>query len=67
MYYFIVISQKTEMIKKEGYTTSSMYDSIGGHAHTKLRSPYALSTRPTVGQNLFELTYGSGNAAFLRE
>ena len=27
------------------------YSSTGGQAQTRLRSPYALSTRPTAGQN----------------
>lgn len=43
------------------------YSSIGGQAQTRLRSPYALSTRPTAGQNLRSRTHGSGNAARSRE
>jgi hypothetical protein len=31
--------------------TYASYISIGGHVQTKLRSPNALSTRPTVVQN----------------
>lgn len=32
---------------------------------TRLRSPYTLSIRPTVGQNLVEeLTQGAGNAVW---
>jgi protoporphyrinogen oxidase len=42
-------------------------DRIGGHVHTKWRSPYALSTRPTCGQNLLSFTHGAGNAPCSRE
>lgn len=36
------------------YSSSlSMYASIGGQEHTRLRSPHTLSTRPTCGQNLW--------------
>ncbi len=37
------------------------YAAIGGHVHTRFRSPYGLSTRPTAGQNLCSLTHASGN------
>src|SRR4051812_15513365 len=46
-----------------GYT----YSAIGGHAHIRLRSPYGLSIRPTLGQCLCARTNGSGNAACSRE
>ncbi len=36
------------------------YDSIGGHEHTRLRSPNALSTRPTYGQNFRSRVNGVG-------
>src|SRR5687768_8596689 len=35
-----------------GSAMRQLYDSIGGQEHTRLRSPYALSTRPTGGQYL---------------
>ena len=41
--------------------------SIGGQAHIRLRSPYGLSIRPTLGQNFAARTNGSGNAACSRE
>lgn len=41
----------------------SMYDSMGGHVHTRLRSPCTLFTRPTEGQNLLALDQGAGKAA----
>src|SRR5437868_4614958 len=43
------------------------YSAIGGHEHIRLRSPYGLSIRPTLGQCLFARTNGSGNAACSRE
>src|SRR6478672_13159287 len=43
------------------------YSSIGGQEQIKLRSPYGLSIRPTLGQCLFARTNGSGNAACSRE
>ena len=45
------------------YASTAIYTSMGGHVHTRLRSPYTLSIRPTVGQNLVEeFTQGAGNA-----
>src|SRR4029434_10519557 len=38
-----------------------------GHEQKRLRSPYGLSMRPTLGQNLFARTNGRGNAASSRE
>src|SRR3954471_643992 len=43
------------------------YSSIGGQEQIKLRSPYGLSIRPTLGQCLLARTNGSGNAACSRE
>jgi hypothetical protein len=43
------------------------YSSIGGQEQTRLRSPKALSTRDTAGQNFRSRTHGAGNAAFSRE
>ena len=43
------------------------YSSIGGQEQIRLRSPYGLSIRPTLGQCLFARTNGSGNAACSRE
>ena len=37
-----------------------LYELIGSHAHTRLRSPYGLSTRPTLGQNLKSRSHGAG-------
>src|SRR6185437_33074 len=39
------------------------YSSTGGHAHTRFRSPNALSTRATAGQNFHSRVHGAGNAA----
>ena len=36
------------------------YASIGGQMQIRLRSPYGLSMRPTLGQNLLARTHGSG-------
>ena len=36
------------------------YAAIGGQIQIKLRSPYGLSMRPTLGQNLPARTHGSG-------
>ena len=36
------------------------YASIGGQMQIRLRSPYGLSMRPTLGQNLSARTHGSG-------
>ena len=47
------------------YASTAIYTSMGGHVHTRLRSPYTLSIRPTVGQNLVdEFTQGAGNAVW---
>jgi hypothetical protein len=43
------------------------YSSIGKQLQTKFRSPYALSTRLTLGQNFASFTNGSGYAAFCLE
>jgi len=48
------------------YPPTSAYSSIGGHAQTRLRSPDALSMRPTAGQNLCSRVHGAGNAACSR-
>lgn len=40
--------------------TVSSYAPTGGHAHTRLRSPYGLSIRATAGQTLCARTNGSG-------
>ena len=42
------------------------YASIGGHAQTRLRSPYTLSTRATGDQYLRALSDSMGNAACSR-
>src|SRR5438876_359480 len=47
--------------------TASAYASTGGHTHTRLRSPYAPSTRPTDGHTLWRRVDGDGNAARSRE
>ena len=39
----------------------------GGQVHTRWRSPYALSMRPTAGQNLCSRTQSTGYAARSRE
>src|SRR6185312_865500 len=36
------------------------------HEHTRLRSPYADSTRPTAGQNFDSRVHDAGNAALSR-
>lgn len=36
------------------------YSSIGGQAQIRFRSPAALSTSPTAGQNLWTLVQGAG-------
>lgn len=36
---------------------------MGVQLHTKLRSPYALSMRPTEGQNFASRSHGTGQAA----
>src|SRR5204863_8726889 len=41
--------------------------STGGHEHIRFLSPYALSMRPTLGQNFAARTNGSGYAACSRE
>src|SRR5689334_5476473 len=43
------------------------YSSIGGQVHTRLRSPYALSTLATGGQYLCSRSHGAGKAACSRE
>src|SRR5664279_4836854 len=40
---------------------------MGGQLQTRLRSPYALSTRPTGGQYLWTRSQGAGKAACSRE
>ncbi len=43
-----------------GYVEWSAYSATGGQAQTRLRSPWALSMRPTAGQNLSSPTNGRG-------
>lgn len=58
--------------RERGYTgavtlaTYSSYSSMGGHAQTRFRSPYADWIRPTKGQNLFSRC-GWGKATSSRE
>lgn len=47
--------------------SSSMYASIGGHVHTRFRSPNTSSTRLVVGQNLASRVHDAGKAAVSRE
>ena len=49
------------------HDSASTNASIGGHAQIRLRSPYGLSMRATVGQNLASRRYGNGYAACCRE
>ena len=59
-----MLSRAYHNIKGMGkYERTYECTSIGGHVQTRLRSPYTLSIRPTVGQNFVEeLTQGAGNA-----
>lgn len=41
---------------KYSYASELAYSSTGKQLHTRLRSPYALSTRLTLGQNLVSFT-----------
>ncbi len=44
-------------------SAASEYSATGAQVHTRLRSPYTLSTRFTGGQNFAAATKGSGKAA----
>src|SRR3989454_7302118 len=43
-------------------SAATAYASTGGHTHTRLRSPYAPSTRPTDGHTLCWRGAGGGGA-----
>src|SRR6188508_2852795 len=45
------------------HPTAQDASSTGGQEQNRLRSPYGLSMRPTLGQNLFAATNGKGKAA----
>src|SRR6266550_4145015 len=44
-------------------TSASAYESVGRHEQIRFRSPYALSTLATAGQNLKSLVHAAGKAA----
>ena len=48
-------------------SSASRKVSIGGHEHTRLRSPYVSFRRDVVGQNFVARSDGSGYTAFVRE
>src|SRR5438132_1041669 len=49
------------------HRTAGSYSVTGGQTHTRFRSPYAPSTRPTDGHTLCRRVAGEGNAARSRE